>query len=228
MGKNLRQQRRGKGTAVYKSPSHRYLGEIKYEETTGGTVVDIVDAPGRNAPVAVIDSNGKHIMNIAHEGMQLGQNIGESAAASGNILELGKIPEGSKIYNIELHSGDGGRLCRSSGAFATLIAHEKGKSVLLLSSREKKILSDNCRATIGSVASSGRTEKPFRTAGQHSMAMRALGKYYPHVKGVAKNAVDHPFGGSTRPGKQKSVSRDMPPGKKVGSISPKRTGKKKK
>jgi large subunit ribosomal protein L2 len=227
MGKNLRQQRRGKGTAVYKSPSHRYLGEIKYEKTASGKVVDIIDAPGRNAPVAIIDSNGKKIMNIAHEGMQLGQSISESAAP-GNIIELGKIPEGSKIYNIEMHSGDGGRLCRSSGTFATLIAHEKGKSILLLSSREKKALPDNCRATIGVVASGGRIEKPFRTAGQHSLAMRALGKYYPNVKGVAKNAVDHPFGGSTRPGKQKTVSRDMPPGKKVGSISPKRTGKIKK
>ncbi len=57
--------------------------------------------------------------------------------------------------------------------------------------------------------------------------MMALGRAYPHTAGVSMNAVNHPFGGQTRPGKVKTISRHMPPGKKVGSISPSRTGKKK-
>lgn len=226
MGKNLRQQRRGKGTSVYKSPSHRYIGSFNYpSKDASGIVTDIIHAPGRNVPVAVIGSGKNSFMNIAHEGMETGQNVGNEKTEPGNIVEIGKIPEGSKVYNIELHPGDGGRLCRSSGAFAVLIAHEKGKSVILMPSKQKKIISDGCRVTIGSVASSGRTEKPIRKAGTKAIMMRARGKYYPTVKGVAKNAVDHPFGGSAKPGKHKTVSKHMPPGRKVGSLSPRRMGK---
>jgi len=43
------------------------------------------------------------------------------------------------------------------------------------------------------------------------------------------NAVDHPFGGchSTHKGRPTLSARSAPPGRKVGKIAPKRTGKKK-
>ncbi len=224
MGKNLRQQRRGKGK--YGSPSHRYLGKVKYEKQKGrGIVVDILHAPGRKSPLAVVDYSGRKVYQIASEGMKVGDVV-ESGTAGG-VTELKDVPEGSKIYDIELHPGDGGKLCRSSGSFATLITKEKGKCVVLLPSKVKKVLPSNCRATIGSVAGSGRTEKPFMKAGRKFRVMKSLGRLYPRVSGVAMNALDHPFGGSAKPGKHKTVSRHMPPGKKVGSISPRRMGKKK-
>ena len=101
------------------------------------------------------------------------------------------------------------------------------KTVILLPSKKKKIISSKCRAMIGVVAGSGRLEKPFKKAGAKYYKMRAFGKVYPRTSGVSMNAVDHPFGGKTKPGKHITVSRHMPPGKKVGSISPKRTGKRK-
>ncbi len=52
---------------------------------------------------------------------------------------------------------------------------------------------------------------------------------YSKVRGVAMNAVDHPFGGMQHhPGKSKSTARTRPPGRKVGSIASKRTGRRKK
>ncbi len=234
MGKNLRQQRRGKGNTRYRSPGHRYLGEIKYNyipaEAKEGVVVSIVDAPGRSTPLATIDFGGKSVLQIPGEGMIIGQKISTETddAREGDILELKKIPEGNKIYNIELRPGDGGRLCRSSGSFATLITKEGGKAVLLLPSKQKKILPIECKATVGTTAGSGRTEKPFRKAGLRFHAMRSMGRLYPRVSGVAMNSVDHPFGGSAKPGKHKTVSRHASPGRKVGSIAARRTGKKKK
>jgi large subunit ribosomal protein L2 len=62
--------------------------------------------------------------------------------------------------------------------------------------------------------------------------MKARGLKYPKVRGAAMNAVDHPHGG-TRPkqmgmGKYSTtVPRNLPPGKKVGHIAARRTGKKK-
>ena len=77
------------------------------------------------------------------------------------------------------------------------------------------------------MAAGGRKDKPFRKAGTKFYAMRTLNRMWPRVKGVAMNPVDHPFGGKTKPGKAKTVSRNMPPGKKVGSISARRMGKRK-
>jgi large subunit ribosomal protein L2 len=229
MGKNLRQQRRGRGTPRYRSPGHRYLGAIKYSNMPardGGRVVDIVHAPGRHSPLAVVDFGGKKSFMIAAEGVFVGHVMSDMPQI-GNIMKIRDMPEGSKIYNIELNPGDGGRFCRTSGSSATLVSKEGRRCIVLLPSKEKKILLGDCLATFGSVASSGRSEKPFMKAGTRHYAMKSFNRLYPHVAGVSMNAVNHPFGGQTRPGKVKTVSRHMPPGKKVGSISPRRTGKRK-
>ncbi|MBS3050640.1 MAG: 50S ribosomal protein L2 [Candidatus Aenigmarchaeota archaeon] len=228
MGKNLRQQRRGKGSPRYSAHSHRYNGKTRYADVQGeGVVVDIVHSPGRRVPAAVVDFNGRKSLMLPAEGVFVGQVIGNSTDV-GNITRLKNLSEGTKIFNIELHPGDGGRLCRASGSFATIISKDVNNCTVLMPSREKKVISMDCRASVGIVASSGRTEKPFMKAGTKHHSMKALGKLYPHVQGVSMNACNHPFGGQTRPGKPKTVSRHMPPGKKVGSISPRRTGKRKK
>src|SRR3989338_10404528 len=226
MGKNLRQQRRGKGNPRYRSPGHRYLGAVSYRNVSSGTVIDIMHAPGRRSPLALVESKSQKDLFLATSGMQVGQEI-RNDYGQGNVTELLGVPEGTKICNVELNPGDGGRLCRSPGTFAVLTTKDGGKCTLLMPSKKKKVVSSRCRATVGIVASSGRTEKPFMKAGTKHHAMKALGRMYPHTAGVSMNAVDHPFGGQTRPGKVKTVSRHMPPGKKVGSISPSRTGKRK-
>ena len=83
-----------------------------------------------------------------------------------------------------------------------------------------------CRATIGVVAGGGRKEKPFVKAGKKYHAMKAKAIKWPRVRGVAMNAVDHPFGGGRHQhtGKPTTVSRRMPPGRKVGHIAARRTG----
>jgi large subunit ribosomal protein L2 len=215
MGKNLRQQRRGKASPRYKAS---YKSSLSYE-LKDGTVVDILHSKGRRSPVAVMESAGKKFLQLASKGIRVTQKV--------EAAKLENIPEGSKIYNIEIRPGSGGKICRSPGTSATLITKERGKCILLLPSKEKKILPSECRAMIGEVAGSGKTEKPFKKAGSRFYAMKALGKLYPRTSGVSMNPVDHPFGGSAKPGKHKTVSRSQPPGKKVGSISPKRVGKRK-
>jgi large subunit ribosomal protein L2 len=230
MGKNLPQQRRGKGTPRYRSPSHRFKGKPKYQIREGGQgiVTDIIHDPGRSAPLSVVRFDSGEGLMIAPEGIHIGQTIlYEGRPEVGNVLRLKDVPEGTKIHNIELAPGDGGRLCKAGGASATVISHIRNKTIILLPSKKRKTLSSNCRATVGTVAGSGRKEKPFMKAGNKFYALRAKNKLYPRTRGVAKNALDHPFGGSTKPGKHKTVSRHTSPGAKVGSISPRRTGKRK-
>jgi large subunit ribosomal protein L2 len=98
--------------------------------------------------------------------------------------------------------------------------------VTLKSGKIKKI-DEKCLATIGIPAGGGRKEKPWVKAGKRWYAMKSRGKLFPRTKGVAMNPVDHPFGGKTKPGTPKSVSRNAPPGAKVGAIAPRRMGKRK-
>ena len=95
-------------------------------------------------------------------------------------------------------------------------------------SGKEKLFSPTCRAGIGVLAGAGRLEKPFLKAGTRSKRMEARNKLYPSVSGVAMNAVDHPFGGSSSnsKGRPTQAPRNAPPGRKVGAIAPRRTGRK--
>jgi large subunit ribosomal protein L2 len=196
-----------------------------------GTVVDIEHDPARSAPVADIEfADGDRRLVLAPEGITVGDEIqvGVSAAIEpGNTLPLAEIPEGVPVCNVEANQGDGGKFARASGVSATLLSHDRNVTVVQLPSGEMKRLDPQCRATIGVVAGGGRTEKPMLKAGNKYHKVKSRGTVWPRVRGVAMNAVDHPFGGGGRqhPGKPKSISRNAPPGRKVGDISSRRTGR---
>ncbi|MDD5417960.1 MAG: 50S ribosomal protein L2 [Candidatus Nanoarchaeia archaeon] len=241
MPKRLIQQRRGKGSPTFKAPSHKFSVISKYrtyddtEKTSklSGTVVDLVHVRGKNAPVAVVKYETGEIMNvIAHEGMFVGQKveIGHDASiAKGNILPLGRVPEGTEISNIELIPGDGGKIVKSAGNKATVVSRDDKKVMIMLPSRKLKKFDLKSRAMVGIIAGGGATEKPLLKAGKSYHAMKNKAKVWPVVAGTAMNAINHPHGGGGRKKKKrKTVSRHSPPGTKVGSIAPKRTGRKKK
>jgi large subunit ribosomal protein L2 len=251
MGRRIQGQRRGRGSPTFRAPSHRYKGDLSHPtvedaDVVSGTVVDIEHDPARSAPVAAVEfddsesgrpsgsrtesGDGDRRLVLAPEGIGVGDRlqVGVSAAIEpGNTLPLAEIPEGVPVCNVEANPGDGGKFARASGVNATLMTHERNVTVVQLPSDEVKRLDPQCRATIGVVAGGGRTEKPMVKAGNKHHKMKARGTKWPNVRGVAMNAVDHPFGGGGRqhPGRPKSVSRDAAPGRKVGDIASRRTGR---
>ena len=236
MGKRLIQQRRGRVNGRYNTPSHRYRGKIKYSKeikNKEGIVEDIIHDPGRSAPLIYVRlKNNKKILSIAPEGIKIGDKIkfteDKEYARVGNVLPIGKVQEGAPIYNIELAPGDGGKLVRAGGTYATVVTHHKTQTVVRLPSGRFKTIDSNCRATVGVTAGGGRKDKPFVKAGKKYHAYRKRGKLYPTVRGVAMNPVSHPHGGGGHQhvGKPSSVKRGASPGRKVGSIAAKRTGRK--
>ncbi len=236
MGKRLIQQKRGKGSTTYRSHSFKYKGKSKHnkisDETVNGKIIDLINCPGHTAPLAQIRyDNGEEILIIAPEGVRVGEAVESGADAvikSGNIVPLKNIPEGTSIYNIENSPGDGGKFVRTSGASAKVVSKIREGVVIKLPSNKQKTFLAKCRACIGIVAGSGRTEKPFLKAGRKYHAMKARNKLYPSVSGTSMNSLSHPFGGtsSSHKGKPTQASRNAPPGRKVGKIAPKRTGMK--
>ena len=234
MGKRLIQQRRGRGTNAYKAPSFRYKGAVKYLSLeTSGTIIDLIHCQGHSTPLMEVSYlTGEKGLAFAPQGIKVGDMISigpNNEVKVGNVLPLSEIPEGTLIHNVELHPGDGGKLVRTSGTAAKVVAKsEKGISVVLPSKKEKLFL-PNCRAAIGVLSGSGRTDKPFLKAGTKFYKMKAKNKLWPIVCGISMNAVDHPFGGkcSHIKGRPTLSPRSAPPGRKVGKIAPRRTGRKK-
>ncbi|MDG6909260.1 MAG: 50S ribosomal protein L2 [Nitrososphaerota archaeon] len=236
MGKRILQRRRGKAGIQFRAPSKGKIAPVRYPRDDGtagaATVTAILDERGRSAPLAQIRlERDRYAYLPAAAGTTVGQRIslGQTAPmALGNVLPLSNMPEGTRICNVELRPGDGGRLVRASGTSAVLFSKANGKAILKLPSGKNILVSDRCRATVGEVAGGGRREKPFLTAGARHHAMRAAGRVYPRMRGIAMAVVYHPFGGGRHqhPGKSTSTSRNAPPGRKVGLIAPRKTGRK--
>lgn len=237
MGKRIISQRRGAPKTRYKAPSHRYLAEARHlpitkDEVNFGTVVDIVHSVSHSAPLAKIKyDNGNEGYIQASERMAVGDVIAVGSTASitdGNTLPLMNIPEGTAVYNIEAKPGDGGKFVRSSGVSAKVVAKTGNKVIVRFPSKKQKEFNGQCRATLGVVAGGGRLEKPWLKAGKRFYAKRAKGKLYPIVSAVAMNANEHPFGSGRgrHAGKPTIAPKNAPPGRKVGQVAPRRTGKK--
>jgi large subunit ribosomal protein L2 len=238
VGKRIRVQRRGRGTSVFRASSHKRVAPVRYpsmhpNEQKGvmhGTVKDIIHDPGRGSPMVSIKlENGGIYYSVVPEGVYEGQptQIGDKASIEiGNVIPIGRIPEGTMICNIELSPGDGGKMVRSSGTYATIITHTPDGTIVKLPSRKTRYINDLCRATIGVVSGAGRNEKPFLKAGNKFHLMKAKGHLYPRTRGIAMIAACHPYGSSKKGGRKvTTVSRNAPPGKKVGLIAARSAGK---
>ena len=236
MGKRIISQRRGRGTrrfiALPYSAGNTRNKRLDKQEVSFGKIIDLVHSPAHSAPLMKIKyEDGEEVLLQASEKTAIGDIIatGKNAPAqNGNTLLLSNIPEGTSIYNIELMPGDGGKMVKSSGTFAKVLARMGNKVLVKLPSKKDKLFNAACRATLGVIAGGGRLEKPMMKAGRNWHARRARGKLYPVTSAVAMNAMEHPFGcGRGRHmGKPSIAPRNAPPGRKVGLVRARRTGRK--
>jgi large subunit ribosomal protein L2 len=240
MGKRIRVQRRGRGNSVFQASTHKRVAAAKYpveiaakeffNSSIGGVVEGFAHDPGRGAPLMLVRfENGVSCYTVASEGVFVGQKLGlggKAAVEVGNILSLGKIPEGTLVCDLELKPGDGGKLSRSSGAYTTVVGHTPQGTMIRLPSGRTRYVNDYCLATVGVVAAGGRTEKPFLKAGEMFHWMKAKGHKYPRTSGRKMVAAVHPYGSSKRSArKATTTSHGAPPGQKVGLISARGTGR---
>ena len=108
----------------------------------------------------------------------------------GNRIMLRNIPVGTFVFNIELKLRSGAKLVRSAGTFAQIVAHDSGYTSIKLPSTEVRKVIDTCYATIGEVSND---EYRLRNVGKAGRS-RHLG-IRPKTRAMARNPVDHPYGG---------------------------------
>lgn len=237
MGKRLITQARGKGGPRWRANSHRWAGTIAYpapsKELLKGEILDIINSAGHSSPLMLVKyEDAETLLLPAPLGMKVGTIVYSGAGAPvelGCILSLDEIPSGYPVYNIERIPYNGPELVRASGSAATIVGKEAGKIMVKLPSKETLLLNPKCRATIGLIAGSGRTEKPWTKAGKKFIALRAKGgRVFPRVSGVAQNSIDHPFGGSHRRslGRPTTTRRHgISRGRRVGLLAARKTGR---
>lgn len=159
-----------------------------------GKVATIEYDPNRSANIALVSyADGDKRYILAPKGLKLDMTVqsGPSAPVSlGNAMPLERIPLGMAVHNLELQLGRGGKLVRSAGAEAVLVAREKDYATVRLPSGEMRMIFKKCYASIGEVGNEDHMNVSLGKAGRS----RWLGKR-PKVRGVAMNPIDHPHGG---------------------------------
>jgi len=152
--------------------------------------------PNRTAFIALIEYSDKQRQYIiAPHGLKTGDSVVFSANENtplipGNRTKLKNIPVGTDVYNVEMEMGKGGKIVRSAGSSAQVLAQEEGYTSLKMPSTEIRKFSSECFASIGAVSN---PENRFYRIGKAGKS-RLKGRR-PHVRGSAMNPVDHPHGG---------------------------------
>lgn len=232
MGKNITAQKRGRGSPTFRAHGFRFVGRSRRGADGLYRVVDLVHSRAHSAPLAQLENAaGEGLYVVCPEGVRVGDLLHSDPSAKpvlGNTLPLAQIPEGTPVFNIEAAPGDGGKFVRSSGGAARIVTKMPTGVVIQFPSRKSRTFNPQCRATIGTVSGGGRPEKPFLKAGRHYHKMRQKNRYYPKVQGTSMNAVAHPFGNkrTARKSKARPAPKNAPPGRNVGMIHPRRTGRK--
>lgn len=185
------------------------------------TVETIEYDPNRTARIALLKYNdGERRYIIAPLGIKVGESLisgPDAEIKNGNTLPLRSIPLGTIIHNIELNQGQGGRIARSAGSFAQLVAKDEKMCHVKMASSVVRLVPSDCKATIGQVSNVERENISVGKAGRN----RWLGKR-PHVRGVAMNPIDHPLGGG-----EGKTSGGRPPVSPWGKPEGKKTRKNK-
>jgi len=173
---------------------YRRIDFKRQKDDMEATVIGIEYDPNRSANIALIKyEDGELSYILAPSGLTDGDKVisGKNVDIKvGNSMPIENIPVGTLIHNIELNPGQGGKLVRSAGQEAQLMAKEGAYAHVRLPSGEMRLVSINCRATIGTIGNSDHENIKLGKAGR----TRHLG-VRPTVRGSAMNPNDHPHGG---------------------------------
>lgn len=161
--------------------------------TGKGKIMSLEYDPYRTAFIMLVEFSGKKYYMVAPQDVKVGDEIEVNEKCTvkpGNRMSLKNVPVGTDVYNIEIQPLQGGRMIRSAGSSATVLANEGGKINLKMPSGEVRSVSDKCYATVGSISRPAHKYVKLGKAGRSRWLRRR-----PTVRGTVMNPVDHPHGG---------------------------------
>jgi large subunit ribosomal protein L2 len=183
--------------------AYRVIDFKRRKDGVPARVAQIEYDPNRSAHIALLHyADGEKRYILAPARLAVGARVQSGPGSDirvGNCLELGEMPPGTVVHNVELTPGRGGQLGRSAGASIQLLAKDGDYVTLRMPSGEMRMVRAQCRATVGVIGNSDHQNVKIGKAGRkRHMGVR------PQTRGTAMNPVDHPHGGgegSTTPGR---------------------------
>ena len=173
---------------------YRIIDFKRNKDNVIGTVASIEYDPNRTSNIALINySDGEKRYIIAPKGLMVGDKVESGVKTDikiGSYLEIGNIPEGTLVHNVELKPGKGGQMARTAGSSIQILGREGKYTLLRLTSGEVRKVLSTCRATIGEVGNADHELVNIGKAGRK----RHMG-IKPTVRGSVMNPNDHPHGG---------------------------------
>ncbi len=173
---------------------YRIIDWKRRKDDRAAKVVAVEYDPNRSARIALLHyEDGEKAYILYPLGLKVGDRIysGEGVDIKvGNCLPLHSIPVGTTVHNVELQPGRGAQMARSAGASAQLMAKDGPMAHVRLPSGEVRLVSIQCRATVGQVGNVEHENVSLGKAGRSRWKNRR-----PHIRGVATNPCDHPHGG---------------------------------
>ncbi len=159
-----------------------------------GKVAHVEYDPNRSANIAlIIYADGEKRYILHPRDLKQGDSVVSGPGSDiriGNAIPMGEVPLGTVVHNIELKAGQGGKMVRSAGNGAQVVAKEGDYVTVRMPSTEVRMVRKECLATIGQIGNVDHELQVYGKAG----ATRWRGRR-PKVRGVAMNPVDHPLGG---------------------------------
>src|SRR6266403_1961905 len=133
--------------------AYRRIDFKRRKDSVPAKVATIEYDPNRTAYIALLHyADGEKRYILAPQRLKVGDTVSSGPGADirpGCALPLVNIPTGTIIHNVELTPGRGGQMGRAAGAAIQLVAKEAGTATLRLDSGEMRLVSAECRATIG-------------------------------------------------------------------------------
>ena len=173
---------------------YRIIDFKRSKDAIPAKIATIEYDPNRSARIALLHyRDGEKRYILAPAGVKVGDSLESGPKADikiGNCLPIANIPLGTVLHNIELRPGEGGKLVRSAGGSAQLMAKEGEYAQVRMPSGEVRKILMVCRATIGQLGNVDHENEVVGKAGRK----RHRG-IRPSVRGIAMNPVDHPHGG---------------------------------
>ena len=150
--------------------------------------------PNRSSRIARLHyADGFKAYILATQETKVGDKIVVSEKAPirpGNRMKLRNMSQGTIVHNIELEPQRGGKIVRSAGSGAMVMANEGHLVQIAMPSSEMRMVPADAFASIGQVSNMEHSTIYLGKAGRS----RWLGRR-PKVRGTAMNPVDHPYGG---------------------------------
>jgi large subunit ribosomal protein L2 len=156
--------------------------------------------PNRTGFIALIKyQDGELSYILAPQRLAVGDSVISGKLVDvkpGNAMEIGSVPVGTVVHNVETKPGAGGSLARAAGTYAMVAGRDGGNVIIRLKSGETRLVPANGMASVGAVSNQDHINEVIGKAG------RARWKgARPVSRGIARNPVDHPNGGRTNGGK---------------------------